>query len=257
MSVNVSQRDHVAVIELNRPEVRNAVDSATALALDGILDKLGADREVWAVVITGTGDRAFCAGQDLRDLTRRDGDEAPRPRPAGGWGGITRRDFPKPLIAAVNGVALGGGFEIVLACDLVVAEEHAQFGLPEVLRGVAASAGGLVRIARRLPASVALELALTGRPVAAARAHELGLVNRVVPQGQALAVALDLAAQICAASPLAVEVAKRLVTAAIRQGEQQLFELQEEYVGQLKRSDDFAEGIRAFLEKRPPNWCAQ
>lgn len=251
MTIEVARVERTAVVIMQRPEVRNAMNSDMAEALDAAFDDLAADDEVWAVVLTGAGDQAFCAGQDLKEL----GSGQPRrPQPFGGWGGLTRRDFPKPLIAAVNGVALGGGFELVLCCDMVIAEEQARFGLPEVKRGVIAAAGGLVRISRRLPPSVALHMALTGEPISAEEAWSLGLVNRVVGTGQGLPAAIQLGATIAQAAPLAVRLSKRIIRSVIATGENSIFELQGQLVEDLRQSADFAEGPRAFLEKRPPQW---
>ena len=251
MTIEVARVERTAVVTMQRPTVRNAMSSAMAEELDAAFTELAADDEVWAVVLTGAGDQAFCAGQDLKEV----GSARPRrPQPRGGWGGLTRRDFPKPLIAAVNGVALGGGFELVLCCDMVIAEEQARFGLPEVKRGLIASAGGLVRISRRLPPSVALQMALTGEPISAEDARSLGLVNQVVATGQSLPAAIELGATIAQAAPLAVRLSKRIIRSVIAADEGSVFELQDQLVDELRQSADFAEGPRAFLEKRPPQW---
>jgi enoyl-CoA hydratase len=255
MSIEVRRHGRTAVVVLNRPQVRNAMNASMALQINETLDELSGDDDTWAVVLTGAGDKAFCAGQDLKELAGHQGAGAPgRPELSGGWGGITGRQFPKPLLAAVNGVAFGGGFEIVLCCDLVVAEAHAQFALPEVKRGVVAAAGGLVRVARRLPPSLALEMVLTGESISADQALRHGLVNRVVPTGKSLASALDLAALACAGSPLAVRASKQVVRAVMSGGETEAFELQRRLLAQLRTTDDFEEGPRAFVEKRPPQW---
>jgi enoyl-CoA hydratase/carnithine racemase len=205
-------------------------------------------------VLTGAGDRAFCAGADLKEMALRNEMGTMASPRRGGFGGITHREFPKPLIAAVNGYALGGGFEICLACDLIVAEQHATFGLPEVKRGIYAGSGGLVRIAQRLPVATALEMVMTGEPLTAARAYELGLVNRVVPSGQSVQMALELAKLICQAAPLSVQLSKKLVRTAIAQGEESLFALLDELGPAVRRSEDGQEGPRAFVEKRQPQW---
>ena len=188
MPVQLSREGRVAIIVMDRPEARNAMNREMTEQLNTTYDELAGDEAVWAVVLTGAGDRAFCAGQDLKEVEaavkQAESGAAPRGA-AGGFGGITHRDFPKPIIAAVNGFAMGGGFEICLACDLVVAEEHASFGLPEVKRGLFAGAGGLVRIGKRLPMPLTMEVALTGEPLSAERAYELGLVNRVVRRARA------------------------------------------------------------------------
>jgi enoyl-CoA hydratase/carnithine racemase len=251
MTVRVTRRDRIAVVTMDRPEARNAMSAAMAEELDAAFDRLAADDETWCVVLTGAGDRAFCAGQDLKEVGE---DRRKRARPAGGWGGLTEREFPKPLIAAVNGVALGGGLELILCCDLVVAEEHARFGLPEVKRGVVAAAGGLVRISQRFPPSVALEMALTGEPISPERALTLGFVNRVVPRGESLSSALELAAIINRAAPLAVRLSKKVIRTVMNAGEAGAFDLQRQLMTDLRASEDFVEGPRAFREKRTPRW---
>jgi enoyl-CoA hydratase/carnithine racemase len=248
MPVQLSRQGRVAIVVMDRPEARNAMNLEMTEQLDTTYDRLAEDDDVWVVVLTGAGDKAFCAGQDLKEVGR------PRPTRSSGFGGITRREFAKPLIAAVNGFALGGGFEICLACDLVVAEDHATFGFPEVKRGIFAGAGGLVRIGKRVSMAQALELAMTGEPISARRAYELGLVNRVVPSGKAVGAAVELANVMCEAAPLSVRLSKRLVRASVAQGEDQLFALQAELGAALRQTQDYQEGPRAFVEKRAPRW---
>jgi enoyl-CoA hydratase len=257
LPVQLSRADHIAVVVMDRPEARNAMNREMAEQLNTIYDELAEDDGVWAVVLTGAGERAFCAGQDLKEVEsalRHAEAGTPRRRPSGGFGGITQRDFPKPLIAAVNGFAMGGGFEICLACDLVVAEEHASFGLPEVKRGLVAGAGGLVRLGKRLPLPLAMEVALTGEPLSAQRALALGLVNRVVPKGEGVRAAVELANTICQAAPLAVRISKKMLRAGVLQGEEELWALQAQLRTELVRSEDYLEGPRAFIEKRAPRW---
>ena len=253
MPVQLSRDGRVAIVVMDRPEARNAMNRELAEQLGATYDQLAQDDAVWAVVLTGAGDRAFCAGQDLKDVANR-ASSAAAPRPTGGFGGITNRDFPKPIIAAVNGFAMGGGFEICLACDLVVAEQHASFGLPEVRRGLFAGAGGLVRLGRRIPLPLAMEVALTGEPLSAQRAYELGLVNRVVPKGDGVRAAVELANVICQGAPLAVRISKNVLKTAALQGEDELWALQTELRAELMRSEDYQEGPRAFIEKRAPRW---
>jgi enoyl-CoA hydratase/carnithine racemase len=242
---------------MDRPEARNAMNAELTMQLSDTYDALEADDDVWVVVLTGAGDRAFCAGADLKEMSARlDAGSAAAVR-RGGFGGITARDFPKPLIAAVNGYALGGGFEICLASDLIVAEEHATFGLPEVKRGIFAGGGGLVRIGRRLPASVALEIVMTGEPIGAQRAYELGLVNRVVAAGKSVEVAVELANVICQAAPLSVRFSKKIVRTVIAHGEPAVFDLINELGPAVRNSEDGHEGPRAFAEKRPPRWTGR
>jgi enoyl-CoA hydratase/carnithine racemase len=256
MPVHLSREGRVAIVVMDRPEARNAMNREMTQQLDSTYDELASDDSVWAVVLTGAGDRAFCAGQDLKELASRpSGPQTETPgRPSGGFGGITRRDFPKPIIAAVNGFAMGGGFEICLACDLVVAEQHATFGLPEVKRGLFAAGGGVVRLGKRLPLPLAMEMVLTGEPITAQRAVELGLVNRVVPSGEGVRSSVELANTICQAAPLAVRVSKKIVRASLAQGDGELWDLQAQLGAELRRSEDYLEGPRAFIEKRAPRW---
>jgi crotonobetainyl-CoA hydratase len=247
--VLVERRGHVGVVTFNRPEARHAMNEDLTLAVADALDELEADDETWAIVITGAGDTAFCAGQDLKSMTGWS-------RERGGFAGITDRVFLKPVIAAVNGFALGGGTEICLACDLVVADEHAEFGLPEVKRGLFAGAGGLGRLPRRIPPVIAMELILTGRAFTAQRALELGLLNRVVPRGSCLSAAVELAEEICRAAPLSVRYSKYVARAAFSTGDDDASRSDrgKELRRELLKSDDFREGPQAFAEKRPPVW---
>ena len=177
------RRGHVEILTINRPEARNAINRATAIALGDALDRCEADDDVWVVVLTAAGDKAFSAGMDLKAFAAGE-----FPITEKGFGGLTKREFTKPLIAAANGSALAGGFEMMISCDMVVAADHAKFGIPEASRGLVAGAGGLIRLPKRIPLAVAYEMALTAEPIDAARAYELGLVNRVVPGEQVLDV---------------------------------------------------------------------
>src|ERR1700728_2932648 len=206
------RQGHVEVLTINRPEARNAINGAVSQAMAGYMDELAEDPECWVVVITGSGDKAFSAGMDLKAFSSGEGGDIMGA--SGGFGGLTQRDFPKPIIAAVNGSALAGGFEIMLSCDLVVAADHANFGIPEAKRGLIAGAGGLIRMPKRLPIAVALELAMTGDSISAARAFELGLVNRVVPADVVLEEAISLADRIAANAPLAVRYSKSVMKQA-------------------------------------------
>jgi enoyl-CoA hydratase/carnithine racemase len=255
MAVDVERKDRVAVVTWNRPEVMNALDADATDELDGIFDDLARDRDVWVVVVTGAGDRAFCAGADLKAMVERNASGAPRREPGpNGFAGLVKRDFAKPVVAAVNGLAYGGGFEVVLACDLAVADERARFALPEVKRGIVAAAGGLVRLSTRIPLAVAEEMALTGDPITAQRAAELGLVNRVVPAGRSVDAALELAERVAANAPLAVRLSKTLLRRAVSTAEDELWRLQAALGRNLLASADASEGPRAFAEKRAPVW---
>lgn len=259
--VLVELRGHVLIVTLNRPEVRNAINLETSDLIGDALERADTDSDVWALVITGAGDQAFCAGADLKAISRGESimssDPARRRR---GFAQYVSYPIGKPTIAAVNGSALGGGTEITLASDLAVAADVAQFGLPEVRRGILAGAGGTFRLPRQIPRKVAMEAMLTGEPISAQRALELGLVNRVVPQADVLDAALDLAARVCANAPLAVQATKRIATGIVDgtvQAEQPDWELSARESAAVMRSRDAAEGPRAFGEKRAPVWEAR
>ncbi|WP_223148798.1 enoyl-CoA hydratase-related protein [Aeromicrobium ginsengisoli] len=245
----------VSVISIDRPSAMNAVDGRVATGIGVALDEADCDLEVRAIVITGTGD-AFCAGADLKALARGESLDA-RGRPEWGFAGYVRHAVATPTIAAVNGFALGGGTEIVLASDLAVLDPSATLGLPEVRRGLMAAAGGVIRIQRQIPLKRALEMALTGEPVTAQVAVEWGLANRVSAPGAALAEALDLAGRIAENAPLAVRETKAMVHATAHFGsdwDDEPWALNNRAIGRLLRSDDFREGARAFAEKRRPAW---
>jgi len=247
--VLIERRGHVEILTINRPQARNAINLATALALSAAFDAAEADGDCWVVVLTGAEDKAFSAGMDLKAFAAGEA-----PITEHGFAGMTQRHFPKPLIAAVNGSALAGGMEIVLACDLVVAADHAKFGIPEAARGLIAGGGGLIRLPKRIPRAIALELALTAAPIDADRAYAIGLVNRVVPGETVLDEALALAEQIAKNAPLAVRQSKRVMLESIDMTEEAAWTLNAEAFGQIGRSHDAIEGAVAFAEKRPPNW---
>lgn len=252
----VERRDHIMLITLNRPEVRNAVNADLTRAVGEAMDEADADASVRSVVLTGAGDKAFCAGADLKEVARGEF-STERIKPHWGFAGCVTHPIAKPVIAAVNGFALGGGTEIALWADLVVAAETAAFGLPEVKRGIIAGAGGAFRLAAQLPAKAALEILLTGEPVSAADALRLGLINRVVPQDQVVPAALALAETISANAPLSVQASKRIAR-GIRDGtvasEQAAWERTAAETAAIMRSADAKEGPRAFAEKRAPIW---
>jgi len=246
------RRGHVEVLTINRPEARNAINGAVSSGLGAALDELAEDPDAWVVVLTGAGDKAFSAGMDLKAFAAGEGPDIMNA--SGGFGGITRRRFPKPLIAAVNGFALAGGLEVVLSCDLVVAAERATFGIPEATRGLIAGAGALFRLPARLPLTVALELALTGDSIDAERAYALGLVNRVVPAERLMHDSLAIAERIAENAPLAVRWSKSVMLGALRAEETEGWRLTDEAVGVVFSSADAMEGPIAFAEKRRPNW---
>jgi enoyl-CoA hydratase len=247
--VIVERRDRVLLITLNRPQARNAINQEVAWAVEAAIDQLDSDPALGAAIISGNGP-AFCAGMDLKAFARG---ETPR-TDRRGFAGLTKLPPDKPLIAAVEGPAFGGGFEVVLACDLVVASEGAKFGLPEVRRGLIASGGGLIRLPRLIPPARALEILLTGEPVDAAEAHALGLVNRLVEPGKAVTAALELAQVITANAPLAVAAAKRVVRESADWPMDAAFARQERIAKPILASNDAREGALAFAEKRAPRW---
>jgi enoyl-CoA hydratase len=246
------RRGNVEILTINRPEARNAINGAVSRAMSANMDELADDDQCWVVVVTGSGDKAFSAGMDLKAFSSGEGGDIMGA--SGGFGGLTQRDFPKPIIAAVNGSALAGGFEIMLSCDLVVAADHATFGIPEAKRGLIAGAGGLIRLPKRLPMAVALELAMTGDPIDADRAHALGLVNKVVPAGNLLDEAIALAERIAANAPLAVRYSKGVMKRAAEVPESEGWAINSEAVGVVFTSEDAMEGPIAFAEKRAPRW---
>ena len=255
--VNVERAEHVTLITLNRPEVLNALHPPAHHELAGVFDALAADREQWVAIVTGAGPRAFCAGNDLHFRASH----GRQPMPASGFAGLTSRfDLDKPVIAAVNGLALGGGFELALACDLVVADERAEFALPEVNVGLAALAGGLQRLPRQIGLKAAMGIALTGRRVSAPEAHSLGCVNEVSAQGEALETARRWAQLIVRAAPLAVRAAKQVMLRGLQETDVRDAIVKQEgcpAVVEMRASQDAVEGPRAFSEGRAPRWLGR
>lgn len=253
------RRGHVAVITLNRPEAMNAVNSALATALGNRLDECDSDPEVRAIVVTGNG-RGFCAGADLKAIASGQ-DIGPVGHPEWGFAGMVRHYVTKPVIAAVNGFALGGGTELVLASDLAVIDENAQLGLPEVKRGLFAAAGGVMRLPRQIPVKIALEAALTGDRMSAETALRWGLVNRIAPSGTSVDVAVELAGKIAANAPLSVQQSKRVIHRSAAYGsewdEPIWEELNASALGTVFTSADAMEGPVAFAEKREPKWTGR
>ncbi|MFI5063766.1 MAG: crotonase/enoyl-CoA hydratase family protein [Streptosporangiales bacterium] len=239
----------VATLTINRPQARNAVNEAVAAGMAAAFDELEARQDIQVIVVTGTGG-TFCAGMDLKGFLRGE-----NPQAGGrGFAGIVERPPARPVIAAVEGYALAGGFEIALSCDLIVASETAWFGLPEVTRGLVAAAGGLLRLPRRIPYHLAMEIALSGERVPAARLHAAGLVSRLVPEGQALAAARELAANLSLNAPLALAATKQIITESADWPAAEAFARQGKIAGRVFGSADAMEGAAAFAEKRAPVW---
>jgi enoyl-CoA hydratase len=247
--VQTRVRDRVLVITLNRPEVRNAVNATLARGVAEALERLDQDPDLSVGVITGAG-RGFCSGMDLAAFGAG---ESPRV-PGRGFGGMANRAADKPLIAAVEGFAVAGGFEMALACDLIVAARGSRFGLPEVKRGLTAAGGGALRLPQRIPYHQAMEILLSGDLFTAERAYELGLVNRLSEPGTALDDALELALRIGANAPLSLLAVKRIVRDAPQGTDAERFAWQEPIVAHTAASEDAREGSRAFVEKREPGW---
>jgi enoyl-CoA hydratase/carnithine racemase len=245
-------REHVVLVTISRPETLNAVNAQVARELERVVATTEADPNVWAVVLTGSGSRAFCTGADLKEVAA--GRLTSLWTQAGGFAGFVNAPRSKLWIAAVEGLALAGGFELALACDLIVASEEAAFGLPEVTRGLLAAAGGAYRLMRALPRATALELIATGDRLSAARALSLSLINQLAPKGQAVKVALALAERICRNAPVAVRESLGIARQAYDLDDATLSRLSSEAQTRLMQTEDFAEGPLAFVQKRPPQW---
>jgi enoyl-CoA hydratase len=248
-SVLTERRDGVLLVTLNRPEQRNAVNAAVAEGIAAAIDELDGTPELQAGILTGAG-KGFCAGMDLKAFVQGE-----RPYASNrGFAGIVQRPAQKPLIAAIEGFAVAGGFEIALACDLIVAARDARFGVPEVKRGLVAAGGALLRLPRRIPYHLAMELALTGEFMEAERAAQIGLVNRLAEPGGAVDAAFELAGQIVVNGPLALRASKRIVVESADWPLAEQWERQGQLAGPVMASEDAREGSLAFAEKRPPVW---
>ncbi len=254
MLVTRERLGHTEVLTLNRPEAANSLNPALMSALGVALEEILADDDARAVVLTGAGERHFCAGMDLSSLGEVNDSDGPAPGSAT-FGQFMNGAYPKPLIAAVNGAAVGGGMELVMACDLAVAAEHARFGLPEVKRGLYAAGGGTM-LSTRIPLALALELGLTGRLIHAPKAAEIGLVNEVVILPELLDAAVSLADEIAANGPLGVQLTKELMRAAVTDGPAG-GKATPEQMNRVFRSDDAREGAAAFMEKRPASFTGR
>ena len=253
------KRGRIGIITLNRPEARNAVNGDVAGGVEAAIDAIEADDDIWVGIVTantaGQEKPVFCAGADLKAINS--GNAGGLSTKRGGFAGIAYRERRKPIIVAVDGLATAGGCEIVLSCDLVVASNRSSFGLAEVKRNLIAGAGGLFRLPRAIGRGAALEVILTGEPLAAQRAYELGLVNHVVAPDQVMPKALEIAERICAAAPLAVWASRKVVLASAFETDENLITMTNAEFGAIMASEDTKEGLTAFIEKRLPNWKAR
>ncbi|MAE94279.1 MAG: enoyl-CoA hydratase [Deltaproteobacteria bacterium] len=249
----VEKDGHLTIVTINRPERMNSLHPLANRELSEVFDDFASDPDQWVAIITGAGDKAFCAGNDLKHQASG-GDMSGQPE--SGFAGLTARyDLVKPVIAAVNGVSMGGGFEIALACDMIVAAENAVFALPEPRVGLAALAGGVHRLPRQIPLKQAMGMILTGRRVAAAEGQQLGFVNEVVPEGEALAGARRWAGMILECAPLSVRASKQASLGGLdHAGVQEAMAQRFDQLHAMIKSEDFIEGPKAFAEKRAPNW---
>jgi enoyl-CoA hydratase len=259
-AVLYTSSDRIGVITLNRPEARNAVNREVALGLEAAVDRLEDDPDVWVgVLCANTADQArpvFCAGADLKVIGET-GDARMLHTDRGGFAGFVYRERAKPIVVAVDGIAVAGGLEIVLAGDVVVATTRSAFGLAEVKRNLIAAAGGLFRLPRAIGPAVAMDVILTGEPIGARRAFDLGLLSRLVEPGAALEEAVRLARQIASAGPLAVRASRRVVLAAASEDEEALKARSQNMLDEVLASEDAKEGLTAFIDRRRPQWKAR
>jgi enoyl-CoA hydratase/carnithine racemase len=247
------KKDHIAKITMNRPEVMNSVHPPATVELSQIWDDAIADENVWVIILTGAGERAFSAGNDLKYTAAKGMPSGPRPK--GGFGGLTdRTDIWKPMIAAVNGFALGGGFEMALSCDIIIAADHARFGLPEPRVGLAAMAGGVHRLPRQIPLKVAMGYMLTGKHMTAQEALRLGIVNEVVPLKDLMTATERWANEILECAPLSIKATKQAAMMGLGRPLDEVFATSYPALAEMMRSQDVKEGPLAFAEKRKPNW---
>ena len=251
MVVEFEKQGPLAIITLNRPEARNAVNGEVAAGMEAALDEYEADDNLWAAILTANG-KAFCAGADLKEIAAGNGHKLGTKK--GGFAGLVRRERNKPLIAAITGSALAGGTEIALACDMIVCSDETVFGLPEVKRSLVAGAGGLFRLPRAIGMGPALEVIMTGDPLPAERAYQLGMVNNVVPADQVMDEARQLAARIIANAPLAVQASRRVAVRAFMDDDDALWSASGKEFQAIAQTEDYKEGPKAFIEKRAPEW---
>lgn len=245
------REDGILILRINRPEKRNALNGVTSAAMEDIVNKAEKDSKVRVIIVTGTGEKSFCAGEDLSELSETGECQTVMEH---GFGGLTDRLSSKPIICAVNGTAVGGGMEIAVSCDVIVAAEHARFGLPEVKVGLIASTGGLVRMARELPRKVAMEMCLTGKLIYAPEAKEIGIINYVVASDQVMDKALEIAGLIAANAPLSLKMTKNIMHMAPQMSEEDAMRYCDIAYKFIEKTEDGIEGPLAFMEKRSPNW---
>ena len=239
---------HILIVTINRPEAKNAMNNAVAVGIGAAMDRLDAETDLQCAILTGAGG-TFCSGMDLKGFLRGESPSVP----GRGFGSLSEWTPKKPIIAAVDGYALAGGLELALACDLIIASSTAKFGIPEVKRGLVAAAGGLMKLPRQIPPRIAMELALTGDFITAARAYELGFINQI-SEGPALPAAKDMAARIAQNGPLALIASKAIIRESHEWTEAEMWEKQAKYTKAVMASSDAREGSAAFAEKRKPNW---
>ena len=251
MVVEYATQGRIAIITLNRPDARNAVNADVANGMEAALDKFEGDPNLWVAILTANG-KAFCAGADLKEISAGRGHLLSTAK--GGFAGIAKRVRTKPLIAAITGSALAGGSEVALSCDMIICSNETNFGLPEVKRSLLAGAGGLFRLPRAVGMATALEAILTGDPLPAQRAYELGMVNKVVATDQVMGEAIKLAERIIANAPLAVQESRAVTIRSFKDDDDTLWKASNEGFARLAQTEDFKEGPKAFIEKRAPNW---
>mmetsp|Transcript_13878 Transcript_13878/g.24821 ORF Transcript_13878/g.24821 Transcript_13878/m.24821 type:complete len:260 (-) Transcript_13878:74-853(-) len=251
--VKFEKRGHIAIFTLDRPKAMNAVSGQLSERFEALLDQFEADEELWIGIVSSSHPKVFCAGADLKAISKGENIMTPK----GGFAGLVGYPRTKPLIAAVDGAALAGGCEIVLACDMVVASKAARFGVPEVKRSLVPAAGGLFRLPRKLPNAIAMELLLTGDPMSAERMYHFGFVNQLTEAGKALEGALELAKRLEVNAPLAVREARNVAVKLYLADDETAWKESNKSMGRLARTPDFFEGPKAFAEKRQPKWTGK
>jgi len=248
-------QDHIGLVTINRPNAMNAVNDQVAKGIARLVDETESNKDIWVVILTGAGEKAFCAGADLKMISQGRGQELAVAEK--GFGGLVYAKRTKPWIAAVDGFALAGGTELALACDMIVASKRSKFGLPEVTRGIIAAAGGMFRLPRVLPKAIAMEYIATGKHIPVEEAHKYGMINRLVPAGEHLATAIELATSIVENAPLAVQESLEIARKAYDLSDEELIQLTSKANYRIFRTKDAKEGPLAFVEKRKPRWVGE